>query len=219
MEQEQITVYLADDHTMVREGLAALLADDKSFDIVGQSGDGLTVLEEVKRLEPMVAVLDVTMPGLNGLDICREITRKAKGTAVLVLSMHDNESFVARALECGALGYLLKESATDQLHRALKMVARGEMYLDPGVASSVLARIGKGAEDPYDRLSTRERQVLQLIAEGKTNRKIAEGLKLSVKTVDSHRMHLMRKLDIHDQTALVKFAVARGIITIDEPRP
>lgn len=217
MEQEQITVYLADDHTMVREGLAALLADDKSFNIIGQSGDGLTVLEEVKRLAPMVVMLDITMPGLNGLDICREITRKAKGTAVLILSIHDNESFVARALEYGASGYLLKESATDQLQRALKMVARGEMYLDPGIASSVLARIGKGGEDPYDRLSTRERQVLQLIAEGKTNRKIAEELKLSVKTVDTHRMRLMRKLDIHDQTALVKLAVARGIVTVDEP--
>ena len=217
MEHEQITVYLADDHTMVREGLAALLADDKSFNIIGQSGDGLTVLEEVKRLAPMVVVLDITMPGLNGLDICREITRKAKGAAVLILSMHDNESFVARALEYGASGYLLKESATDQLQRALKTVARGELYLGPGIALSVLARAGKGGEDPYDRLSTRERQVLQLIAEGKTNRKTAEELKLSVKTVDTHRMRLMRKLDIHDQTALVKFAVARGIVTVDEP--
>jgi len=217
MEQEQISIYLADDHTMVREGLAALLADDNSFNIIGQSGDGLAVLKEVKRLKPMVVVLDITMPpGLNGLDVCRAITRKVEGTAILILSMHGSESLVVRALEHGASGYLLKESATDQLQRAVKTVARGKMYLDPGIASSVLARIGEGGEDPYERLSTRERQVLQLVAEGKTNRKVAEELKLSVKTVDTHRMRLMHKLNIHDQTALVKFAVAKGIVTVDQ---
>jgi len=209
-----ITVYLADDHTIVRQGLASLLADDCKFAIVGQGGNGVTVLKDVKNLKPRVVVLDITMPGLNGLDTCREITRHCDGVGVLILSMHGNTEFVRRALEYGALGYLLKESAAKQLQEAVIAVARGQVYVGPGIPLSVLQQANKLGADPYEQLSLREKQVLRLVAEGKTNRKIAEELKLSVKTVDTHRTRMMRKLNIHNQTALVKFALRRGIVTI-----
>jgi len=213
-EFKPITVYLADDHTMVRQGLASLLTDDSRFAVVGQSGDGLTVLEDFKNLMPQVLVLDITMPGLNGLDTCREITRHCDGVGVLILSMHNNPQFIARALEHGALGYLLKESAAGQLGEAVLAVSRGQAFLGPGISASVLQQANRPGADPYEQLSLRERQVLQLVAEGMTNRKVAEKLKLSVKTVDTHRTRLMRKLNIHNQTNLVKFALSRGIVTI-----
>ncbi|MDP6635140.1 MAG: response regulator transcription factor [Phycisphaerae bacterium] len=210
-----VTVYLADDHAMVREGLASLLSrDDGKFSIIGQSGDGLSVLPDVKRLRPDVVVLDITMPGLNGLDVCRDIVKRCSGTNVLILSMHSDVQFITRAIEYGAVGYLLKESATTQLHEAVSAVARGELYLGPGIPRNILEQVTKSHEDPYERLTTRERQVFQLIAEGKTNRNIAEKLDLSVKTVDTHRMRLMNKLDIHDQISLVKYALRKGIVTI-----
>jgi DNA-binding NarL/FixJ family response regulator len=215
MPDKQITVFLADDHAMVREGLAALVSEDESIEVIGQTGDGLKVTEEVRRLSPDVVLLDVTMPGLNGLDVCREISRKFKDTAVLILTMHDDEQFVATALENGASGYILKEGAADELCEAVRKVAEGELCLGEGISKSVVLRAVRGHEDPYNKLTTRERQVLQLIAEGKTNRSIAEELGLAVKTVDTHRSRLMRKLGIHDQTSLVKYALRRGIVSLD----
>ena len=214
MANDVVRVFLADDHAMVREALAALLAKDKRFEIVGQCGDGLKVLGAVRQCRPAVVVLDITMPGLNGLDICRDLSRKCKFASVLILSMHDNEQFIARALEHGASGYLLKGAAAAQLTEAVTAVARGDLYLGPGVSRSVLDRLSNGQEDPYDRLTSRERQVLQLIAEGRTNRAIADHLGLAVKTVDTHRMRLMRKLNIHDQTTLVKFALKKGLVSL-----
>jgi len=213
-EKDVIRVFLADDHRMVREGLAALVAQNTETQVVGQCGDGLRVIEEVQKTNPDVVVLDITLPGLNGLDICRELVRKDKDVAVLILSMHDDEQFIVRALYNGASGYLFKESAADQLIEALHTVAAGRVYLGPGISRSVLSRIKSGDGDPYERLTTRERQVFQLIAEGNTNRQIAEDLHLAVKTVDTHRSRLMRKLNIHDQTALVKYALRRGIVSL-----
>jgi len=214
MSGENVTVFIADDHAMVREGLAALVARDPTITVVGQCGDGLKVVEQVLALKPNVVILDISMPGLNGLDVCRELTRKAKGSAVLILTMHDNEQFVARSLEYGASGYLLKEAAAEQLAEAVHAVARGELYLGPHIPKSALQRIGRSDGDPYEKLTTRERQVLQLIAEGKTNRQIAEELSVAVKTVDTHRSRLMRKLNIHDQTTLVKYALRKGIVVL-----
>ena len=209
-----ISVFLADDHAMVREGLAALVSRDPAIRVIGQCGDGLKVVEEVANIHPDIVVLDITMPGLNGLDICRELIRKVKGVAVLILTMHDDEQFIASALENGASGYLLKESAAEQFCEAIKRVANGELYLGPGIPQTALRRIGQGDSEPYKDLTTRERQVLQMIAEGKTNREVAEQLKLATKTVDTHRTRLMRKLGIHDQTTLVKFAIRRGIVSL-----
>jgi len=215
MSENPIRVYLADDHAMVREGLASLLARNPEFEVVGQCGNGLEVVSGILACNPDVVVLDIVMPGLNGLDICREITRKAPAVGILILSVHDNEQFIVRALEYGAAGYLLKESAADQLAEALRAVARGRRYLGPGIKRDVLDRAAGTRLDPYDLLSTRERQVLQLIAEGRTSRKIADDLGLSVKTVDTHRMRLMRKLNIHDLTTLVKFALRKGLVPLD----
>lgn len=212
---KRIKLFLADDHTLVREGIAALVERESDLHVVGQCGDGLRVVEEVLRVKPDVVVLDLGMPGLNGIDICRQLARKAKDTAVLVLTMYVDEEFIVRALENGAAGYLMKEAASKELVEAVRAVARGELYLGSGIARSVLARLAAGTkEDPYHKLTPRERQVLQLIAEGKTNRAIAEKLGLSVKTVDTHRAHLMRKLGIHDQTTLVKYAIRRGIVSL-----
>ena len=198
---------------MVREALAALISGN-DIDVVAQCGNGLQVIDLVRQHSPEVVLLDITMPGLNGLDICREITRRFPDTAVLILTMHDDQQLIARALEHGASGYMLKEAAAGQLIVALHTVARGELYLGPGIPRTVLQHIGKGDHDPYETLTARERQVLQLIAEGKTNRQVADALHLSFKTVDTHRSHLMRKLDLHDQTSLVKFALRRGIIPL-----
>jgi DNA-binding NarL/FixJ family response regulator len=209
-----INVFLADDHAMVREGLGSIVSKDPQIRIVGQCGDGLQVVSQVQQLQPDVVVLDITMPGLNGLDICRELTRKVRHIAVLILTLHDDEQLIASALEYGASGYLLKESSGEQLVEAIRRVARGELYLGPGIPRSVLQRVGHGRDDPYDRLTTRERQILQSICEGKTNREIAESLGLAVKTIDTHRTHLMRKLNIHDQTSLVKYALRKGIVTL-----
>jgi len=213
MSDKAIRIYLADDHTMVREGLAALVNNEPDLEVVGQCGEGLKVLEDAQELEPDVIVLDIMMPGLNGLDVCRELTRKAKTAAVLILSMYDDEQFIARALEYGASGYVLKESAGPQLANAIRAVFQGELFLGPGIHRTVLSHMSDH-QDPYETLTTRERQVLQCVAEGKTNRQVAEQLGLAVKTVDTHRMRLMRKLNIHDHTNLVKYAVRRGLVSL-----
>lgn len=214
MARHTVRVFLADDHAVVREGLAALVGKTDEFEVVGRCGDGLKVIEQVLAAQPDVVVLDIGMPGFNGVDMCRELARKAGHIRVLVLSMHADEQFVVRSLSYGAIGYMLKESAGEELVGALRIVAAGGRYLDPRIPPKVLLRLNRTDADPYEMLTTRERQVLQLVAESKTNRRIAEELHLSVKTVDTHRMRLMRKLGIHDQTTLVKFAVSRGIVRV-----
>lgn len=214
MTTEKIRVYLADDHAVLRGGLVSLIAEDADIDVVGQAGDGLTVLKDISTLRPDVAVIDITMPGLNGLDVCREITRRDSDTAVLILTMHDNEQFIVSAMKSGATGYLIKDAAADEFATAIRTVARGEIYLSPGVQYSAMDR-GEGEEDLYSSLTTRERQVLQMIAEGMTNPQIAESLSLASKTIDTHRTHLMRKLNIHNHALLVRYAMRRGLIEND----
>ena len=215
---ERIRAYIADDHPILREGLAALVEREGDIDIVGQTGNGLDVLSDVLNLSPDVAVVDIGMPGLNGLDVCREIARSAKGTLVLILTMEGDEEFVVAALRNGASGYLTKEAAPEQFCEAIRIVARGGTYLSPGIPPSVLERLDERAPAPYDTLTTRERQVLHMVAESKTNRQIAEALGIAMRTVDTHRTHLMRKLDIHDQTSLVKFAIKHGVIRVRAPK-
>ena len=214
MTAQAITIFLADDHAMFRHGMEALIGNENRIRMIGQCGDGLKVLGLIQQLQPDVAVLDISMSGLNGLDICGEITRKVPGVNVLILTMHDDEELIAKALERGASGYLLKDSAGEDLLDAIWAVARGELFLGPGISKGVLSMIGKGDDDPYDQLTMREREILQLIAEGKTNPRIARDLSLSIKTVNTHRMHLMQKLKIHDLTSLVKYALKKGIVTL-----
>ena len=217
MSREKISVFLADDHAMVREALAALLNRHDDIEVVGQCGHGLKVTEQIVAINPNVAILDIGMPGLNGLDVCKQLSVKAKDVVVIILTMHDDGQFIARAKEYGAAAYLLKESAADGLCEAVRTASHGRFHLDPGI-SKALAGHKISENDPYEQLTARERQVFQLIAEGKTNRKIAEILTLSVKTVDTHRAHLMRKLDIHDQTSLVKIAIQKGVIQVNRIR-
>ena len=209
-----IRVYLVDDHTMFRAGLASLTAGEKDIEIVGQSSGSLELFDDIRRTQADVVVMDITMPGLNGLDLCRELLKQCPDIEVLILTMHSNEELIIRALQYGASGYLLKEAAPDDFIAAVRSVARGEAYLGAGIPRTVLSQLGRGTSDRYELLTTRERHVLKLIAEGKTNRQIAEELDIALKTIDNHRAHLMRKLDIHDQTALVKFAIRRGIIQV-----
>lgn len=210
---QKMRIFLADDHEVVREGLAALLEKAGTFEIAGQCGDGRMVVDQVLSSTPDVVVLDLRMPGLNGMDICRQLVRKTPRTPVLILSMEDQEEFVIRALRTGARGYLLKESAGTDLVEALRAVAAGQAYLGPKINPAILARVRspEAQADPYDRLTPRERQVLELIAEGKKNQEIAEMLGRSVKTVDTHRTRLMHKLGIRHATMLVKYAWNRGI--------
>lgn len=211
---KKIRVFLVDDHRMFRAGMEALIAAHRDLVVVGQSGGGPGVLDEIEKADPNVVVMDISIPCLNGLDLCRELTRRRSELAVLILTMHASEELVVRALEYGAGGYLQKEAAPEDFAKAVRTVAKGGIYLGAGIPRTVLQRLGKGGHDPYETLSTRERQVLQLIAEGKTNREIAAHLQTALKTIDNHRMHLMRKLNIHDQTSLVKFAIRRGLINL-----
>jgi DNA-binding NarL/FixJ family response regulator len=215
VDNSEIKIFLADGLAMVRQGLSMLVETDHRIKVVGQCGDGLEVVSAVEATHPDVAVLDIALPGLNGLDACRELTRKIKGLAVLILAAHGGEHFITRALDCGASGYLLKNATGLQLIEAITRVSRGELYLGASASQAILHHISRRQDDPYDALTNRERQVLQLIAEGKTNRQVAGHLGIAIKTVDTHRTRLMRKLDIHDQTTLVKYAIRKGIISLN----
>lgn len=213
--QDELRLFLADDHALFRQGLTALVCEDPRIQVIGESGGGPGLLDEILAAAPDVVVLDISMPGLNGLDLCRELTRRQPDIAVVILSMHDDEEFVARALEYGASAYVLKESAKEQFLAAVQAAASGELYLGPGISRAAISQIGRGDRDGYEQLTTREREILKLIAEGRTNNQIARDLGIAVKTVITHRMNLMRKLDIHDQVTLTKFAIRKGLVMLD----
>jgi DNA-binding NarL/FixJ family response regulator len=215
MGDDRITVFLADDHKVLRDGLVMLLEVDPKISVIGQCPNGLEVVEHIRRLKPDVVVLDITLPGLSGLDVCKELAKEAPQTAVIMLTMHSHDEFVIEALRNGAIGYLLKDVAADEVIAAIHAAARGEMYLATGVNKDVLTKLNGDDIDPYAQLTSREKQVFLLIVEGRTSRQISDELSITPKTVDAHRHNLMHKLDIHKQTELVKFAVRRGIITLN----
>lgn len=213
---DMIHVLLVDDHTLVRQGLAALVGAQPDIQIVGQCGDGTDVLALAEQCRPDVVVLDISLPGMNGLDVCRKLIRKCPRIGVLMLTMHVDSEYVVRALRCGARGYVLKEAAAEQLIQAVRAVAAGKRFLGTGVQPEIAPQPGQDAsDDPFERLTVRERQVLQLIAEGASNRIAAERLGLSIKTVDTHRSRMMKKLGIHDQTRLVKYAIRKGLVPLE----
>ena len=205
-----VTIALADDHNVVRQGLRALLEGVRDFRVVGEARDGTEMVELVMREKPDVALVDVAMPSLNGVEATRRIVRDLPQVKVLVLSMYTGEEYVREALGAGASGYLVKDSAADELVEAIRVVARGDRFLSPAVAH--LAGRSNAPASPLERLTTREREVLQLIAEGNSNKEIAARLSLSVKTIEAHRTNLMAKLDIHDTASLTRFAIARGLV-------
>lgn len=205
----RMRVFLADDHVLIREGLAALLENTPEFEVVGQCGNGLEVVELVERTRPDVVVLDIQMPGMAGPEVCLELRRRNLPAAILILSVHDSEESILRSLENGASGYMLKESARADLVEAMRTVAGGGRYLDGAIDKRILGRLHQPRQDRFQTLTPREREVVALVAEGLTNPKIAERLGCAVKTVDTHRVRLMRKLDVHDQTMLVRLYLER----------
>lgn len=215
-----VTIVLADDHPVVRLGIRNLLEAEAQFTIVGEIADALQVIPQVEALKPDVLVLDLVMPGLNGLEITRRVSRSAPQTRIIVLSMHANEAYVIEALRNGASGYVLKGSEAGELVRAIHAVLGGGRYLSPPLSEQAIEMYVEKAAgvplDPYDTLSAREREVLHLAAEGHTSPEIAARLYISTRTVETHRANLMRKLALRTQTDLVRYALRRGILPMEE---
>ncbi len=210
-----IRVLLADDHTLVRAGIRGLLKDLENVEVVGEAGDGQEAMRLAEGLRPDIVLLDVGMPGLNGLEVAGRLATLDASMKVVILSMHTSEEYVLRAMRAGCAGYLLKGSAVSELEVAVRAVARGETYLSPAVSRHVMddyVRRTGGAADPIDALTPRQREVLQLVAEGHTSKEIAEQLGLSVKTVEAHRAQIMERLGLHDVAGLVRFAVRMGLV-------
>ncbi len=210
-----IRVLLADDHTLVRAGIRSLLKGLENVEVVGEAGDGQEAVRLAESLRPDVVLLDVGMPGLNGLDVAARLVTHDASIRVLILSMHTSEEYVLRALRAGCAGYLLKGSAVAELEIAVRAVARGETYLSPAVSKHVMddyVRRTGGATDPIDALTPRQREVLQLVAEGNTSKDIADRLGVSFKTVEAHRAQIMERLGLHDVAGLVRFAMRMGLV-------
>ncbi len=206
-----IRVVLADDHILVRQGLKSLL-EREGFQVVAEASDGQEVLRQVESLQPDIAVMDITMPILNGLNAARELAHFFPKTKTILLTQHDEDQYVSEALEAGVKGYVLKSQAASDLLQAIQQVSRGQVYLSPGVSRALMEAYRSKSGKSGDRLTLRERQVLQLIAEGKSTRDVASLLGISVKTAESHRTRLMHKLDIHETASLVRYAVRHGIV-------
>lgn len=210
------TIVLADDHRIVRQGLRVLLSAEADFQVIGEADEGREALELVKRLNPDVLVLDLMMPGLNGLEVARQLNKGASHVGVVVLSMHDDEGFVLEALANGVSAYVLKDSNSSDLVQAVREVAAGRRYLSPPLSDRAIETYQQmakiGAMDRHETLTTREREVLQLSAEGHTNSEIASRLGISTRTAETHRSHLMHKLGLHTQSDLIRYALKRGVI-------
>jgi DNA-binding NarL/FixJ family response regulator len=211
-----LRILIADDHTLVRAGFRSLLEQLPDCTVVAEVGDGREALRLVAQLQPDVVLMDVKMPTLNGLEATARISRDYPNVRVVILSMYTNEEYVLQALRAGAVGYLLKDAATAELQLAIQAAVRGEMFLSPSISKRVLQDyiqlVGSGG-GMLDALTSRQREVLQLIAEGRTMKEIAQSLQISVKTAESHRTQLMERLDIHDVTGLVRFAIRVGLVT------
>ncbi|MFN7542034.1 MAG: response regulator [Acidobacteriota bacterium] len=205
-------ILLADDHAVVRNGFRMILSAQEDLEVVGEAANGREAVVMAASLQPDVIVMDVTMPELNGIEAARRVCENSPRTRVLALSMHKDAVYVREILRAGAKGYLLKDSSENDLLGAVRAIARGEGYLSPAIADAVLNDYRKHVSNPIDLLTSREREVLQWIAEGKTNKEIAVGLNLSVYTVEAHRGRVMEKLNLHSTGELVRFAVRNGMI-------
>jgi two-component system, NarL family, response regulator NreC len=208
-----IRVVLADDHVLVRQGIKSLL-EREGMQVLAEASDGQEAVRQVEKHNPDVAIMDIGMPLLNGMDAVRALGRSAPKTKPVLLTQHDEDQYVSEALEAGVKGYVLKSQVANDLVTAIRQVLRGDVYLSPGIASAVMAAYRTKSDRPANPLTARERQVLQLIAEGKSTKEIASILGVSVKTAESHRSRLMQKLDIHETASLVRYAVKRGLVQV-----
>ncbi len=216
----KIRVLLVDDHTILRDGIKALLSLYDDIEVVGEASDGREGVDRVRELRPDVVLMDLAMPGLGGLEATIEICKGSPESRVLILTQHDNKEYIFPLLKAGAAGYVLKKAAGTELVTAIRAVYRGQSFLDPSVAKMVIeGYVAKSSErdqsEEYDRLSDREKQVLKLVAEGRSNKEIADLLCLSVKTVMGHRANVMEKLGIHNRTELVKYAIRKGLVDVE----
>ncbi len=215
-------VLIADDHALVREGIASFLKLCDDVEVVAEASDGVEAIEKTNKLHPDIVIMDINMPKLGGLEATIEIKKTHPDVKVLVLTQYEDRAYIARFLKAGVSGYLLKKAVGSDLIAALQAIIRGELYLYPSVASEVVeeylhpsAKPAEAAEDPYEKLTDREKQVLKLVAEGYTHKEVADMLCISVKTVVAHQSNIGEKLGIHNQAGLIKFAIRKGIIKIE----
>ena len=215
----KVKVLIVDDHAILREGVRALLTLHDDLEVVGEAADGRQALEQEARLAPDVILMDISMPGLGGIEATLELKKRGSRARILILSQYEDREYVRRLLKAGVSGFVLKKSAGAELANAIRAVHRGGLVLDPEVARTAMQEagpVGPGAADPYDALTDREKQVLKLVAEGRSNKEVAELLGISVKTAMSHREHVMEKIGVHNRTELVRFAIKQGVIRVDE---
>jgi DNA-binding NarL/FixJ family response regulator len=215
---EKQRVLIAEDHTLMRAGLRALLVQDPALEIVGEADNGRDAIRAIGVLKPHLVLMDLSMPGMNGIEAITDIKRRYPETRILVLTIHKTDEYIHESLRAGADGYILKDASHDELRVAIRSVLNGKIYLSPDISSSVISGYlgnGKGENNgasPWDTLTHREREVLKLVAEGHPNKFIAEFLCLSVKTVEKHRSNLMKKLDLHNASTLTAYAIERGLV-------
>ncbi len=212
-----IKILLADDHPVVRRGLQFCLSKESRLKVVGEATSGEEAVDKALKLQPDVVLMDISMPGMSGLDATEQLRQRAPGIKVLVLSVHNNRDYIFRIIQAGAHGYVSKEASTDELLRAIDSVQSGKTFFSPEIAQEALQRLVEngGKKEPFDQLTSREREVLVLIAEGKSNKEIANRLGIGVRTIETHRERIMRRLDIHSVAGLTKFAIAHGLVPLE----
>ena len=213
---QKIKVLIVDDHAIMRDGIRALLSVNDDIEVVGEASEGKEALKKVEQLKPDVIVMDIAMPGMDGMEATRQMVKANSRVKVLILTQHDNKEYILSAIKAGATGFVPKRAMGSELVSAIRAVFRGDSVLYPSVASALIEDYRQRSElDPYDRLTAREREILKLIAEGHTSQEIADMLVISLKTVLGHRTKIMEKLDIHNRTELIKYAMRKGLISID----
>ena len=221
--KRRVKIFLADDHSILRDGLKMILENEEEFNIVGEAGDGREAYDMIEKLKPDVAVLDISMPSMSGIELSRHLKKYLPDTKILILSRHDKDEYIRQVLQYGVEGYILKDDASEELIKAVKEVMKGNLYLSPRLATGIIREVitlqGETEADtpedsPFDILTPREREVLKLVAEGSNSREIAEILHISPQTVKTHRVNIMRKLDIHKVNDLVAYAIKNGFVEV-----